>query len=301
MKDLGLYTIEEAKKLMNGLSNVFDVVRLSHPENTTVVEIDENDNLIESDYSCYRVWKKCNRCDNCISQKVLKRDERITKYEFVDDDIFFIVASPMRITDKNGQVNDLSLELVCKVTNELMVDVIGINKITERLEVISQKAYKDSLTKAFGRRYFDEGLYLYGDLDKVVDNISFIVMDVADFKTINDKYGHQRGDEILIALAEALEKNIRKDDSLIRMGGDEFVIVMRGCPRNILEDRVAQAKAEVGKIAVDPEGKIFLHVDFGHEHRENTMLNMDLIGEMISEADKKMYKAKREHKSLQKK
>lgn len=54
-------------------------------------------------------------------------------------------------------------------------------------------------------------------------------MDLDNFKKINDTYGHESGDEILKALVQTIKKNVRQSDIVVRMGGDEFLVILRGC------------------------------------------------------------------------
>lgn len=79
-----------------------------------------------------------------------------------------------------------------------------------------EKTYKDVLTGAFNRRFYEEKLRLY-PLDGGI-----AMIDVDDFKIYNDLFGHNVGDAVLCAVAEALKEHVRNNDFLIRYGGDEF-------------------------------------------------------------------------------
>ncbi|KAF8818673.1 PleD family two-component system response regulator [Rickettsia endosymbiont of Cardiosporidium cionae] len=86
---------------------------------------------------------------------------------------------------------------------------------------------KDGLTGVFNRRYFDSYISsLIQDCKQLRANLSIIMIDIDDFKEVNDKYGHQSGDAILQQLISNIADNIRVTDLLARYGGEEFIIVL---------------------------------------------------------------------------
>ena len=104
-------------------------------------------------------------------------------------------------------------------------------------------ALRDPLTGLFNRRYFDECLsgLLSGGKD-----LALFLLDMDDFKSINDTRGHPEGDQALKSIASAIERVIRKGDIAARIGGDEFAIILPECPekngRIIAENLCRQAR-----------------------------------------------------------
>lgn len=95
------------------------------------------------------------------------------------------------------------------------------------LAELQRQSITDSLTGAFNRRYLTRLLSAERARAARYDRpIGLLMTDLDDFKSINDRFGHARGDQVLIAAAEALMGAVRQIDSVIRYGGDEFLIVL---------------------------------------------------------------------------
>ncbi len=94
-------------------------------------------------------------------------------------------------------------------------------------EKLGHQAYHDHLTGLANRTLFSEkvGRALVG---AGTDQVSVVFVDLDDFKTVNDSLGHQAGDELLVAVAQRLHRAIRAQDTLGRLGGDEFGVLVSG-------------------------------------------------------------------------
>ncbi len=100
-------------------------------------------------------------------------------------------------------------------------------KSIEFLKKLHDQAEKDSLTGAYNRRYFNTLIKKEMNRAKRYDYpIALIMADINRFKEINDRFGHQAGDDVLKETAKQINASIRKEDTLIRYGGDEFLIVL---------------------------------------------------------------------------
>ncbi|MFC1707041.1 GGDEF domain-containing protein [Planctomycetota bacterium] len=105
----------------------------------------------------------------------------------------------------------------------------------KRLNVeLNEMAIRDPLTKLFNRRYLDtrlsEAIDVFGRYDTVA---SILLIDLDNFKQVNDQLGHNAGDDLLVGVAEVLSDHFRDTDLVFRYGGDEFVVLM---PSTVLED-----------------------------------------------------------------
>lgn len=136
----------------------------------------------------------------------------------VDGDVLEYIAIRHDITELEETKQQL------RTINKAMKHKVDeLYSMTNRLE---QKAYKDNLTGINNRENFDDIFSTEMSNSKRNDEpLSLIIFDVDHFKQVNDTYGHQAGDDILIDLVHLIENNIKNGDIFARWGGEEFVIL----------------------------------------------------------------------------
>lgn len=122
---------------------------------------------------------------------------------------------------------------------------------------------------------------------------SVIMLDIDNFKLLNDTYGHAQGDRILVQFAETLRKEARSGDILARWGGEEFLIFL---PETQLTDAVAIAERMRNRISAlqmttVKNKKLSFSASFGVAHTDAVNMSLD---ELISRADQQLYRAKRQ-------
>jgi len=168
--------------------------------------------------------------------------------------------------------------------------------LTQQVEQYSDKAYKDALTGAFNRRFLEEKakeLFLKYKIAKT--QLGVIMLDIDDFKKINDTYGHDVGDMVLIKLAETIKSHIRKNDVFIRYGGEEFVLLL---PDSNIDETYKTAE-KIRKAVEESEVKVGskilkFTISLGvSELRESD----ESLFESIKRADDNLYKAKKSGKN----
>lgn len=173
--------------------------------------------------------------------------------------------------------------------------VFGIIKnITEERKkenIFHRKIYIDSLTGLYNRNFYEEKLEnLFQDARRDEDEFSILVIDVDNFKGVNDTYGHHSGDRILQELAEIIKKNIRKKDYAVRIGGDEIILTLNANTEiaGQIGNRIIQEVNEM-----DIEG-IKISISIGISTRDQ---RLKTFKELYVSADKAMYESKKQGKN----
>jgi len=190
--------------------------------------------------------------------------------------IFGVAAVVLFVTAKNTFIrkHDIRVRFELEATNAAM-------------ELLSMK---DHLTGAWNRRFLDENFAKLAEecADKG-ETLHIAVLDIDDFKGINDTYGHQVGDQILIDVANVFTHRIGNAGRLVRLGGDEFLIVHCGGDLDELIDRAATGLKH-SKAPVDTPTDLSPTLSAGIASTEPGAL-ADLK-QLYREADKALYAAK---------
>jgi len=176
----------------------------------------------------------------------------------------------------------------------LMVLVIGVSifsgmsQLHYMISLINQ-ASKDLLTGAFTRRSGEEYLDLQFRIAARTNmSMSVLFMDVDNFKSVNDDFGHDQGDMVLKQVAKGIQSCLRRSDQLIRWGGEEFVIVLPNTDvEHILPVLKRLGENTLGK---RPDGKL-VTISIGSS--ELIVDGCDDWVEMVEKADHRMYEAKK--------
>lgn len=204
-------TMQEAENKMEVLREIFDVVRLLKGSDLQAAGMESKLAGRENPCQCYAFWNKDKRCENCISLKALEEKKQTSKIEFLDSDMYQVFARYLEI-DSEPYV----MEMLKKLDENTLTDEEGYEKLTEKLTVYSEKLYKDVLTGAYNRRYFEE------KVKNMSLNAGVAVIDLDDFKLFNDTYGHDGGDRVLTTVVNVIRHYIRRTDILVRYGGAMF-------------------------------------------------------------------------------
>ena len=111
--------------------------------------------------------------------------------------------------------------------------------------------------------------------------------DIDLFKEVNDTAGHQGGDEAIKKVASLLEQSVRKEDVVLRYGGDEFMMVFFDISREDLEHKLSYIRSEIKKIVIENSPEVKISMSFG------AALGTELVNNMIGVADKALYESKK--------
>ena len=154
-------------------------------------------------------------------------------------------------------------------------------------EELERLVITDHLTKLYSRNYLDKKIS--ESLDKDVEG-TFILIDIDDFKKVNDTYGHQIGDDILVQVANIIASNIRPSDIAARWGGEELAIYLSNI--NIFEGlKVAERIIEKVSALTEPQVTVSCGVSHWDRNEEET------YAELFKRTDRALYEAKESGKN----
>lgn len=181
------------------------------------------------------------------------------------------------------------------VRMEIASDITERKEAEDSLKLAHQNAremaFTDELTGALSRRgLFSHASQEFAKARRSGENISVLMMDIDYFKMINDTWGHSKGDEILVRIAQVIKNELRESDLLGRIGGDEFVVVLPvtgGAEAEAITERLRQQVYELlGELR---PGSVRLSCSIGYTVKTGDDIQFERA---LLQADKALYAAK---------
>jgi diguanylate cyclase (GGDEF)-like protein/PAS domain S-box-containing protein len=158
-------------------------------------------------------------------------------------------------------------------------------------ETLRHQSISDPLTGLFNRRYLQD--YLARELHRAARSarpVSLVLADIDHFKGVNDEHGHGTGDEVLRAVARALEAGVRGRDVVCRVGGDEFVLILPDSPVAVAEQRAEHLRQAVRSLGDERDGALpGVTLSLGVAAFPDHGLTVEAV---LRAADEAMYEAK---------
>lgn len=181
-------------------------------------------------------------------------------------------------------------------TNGEIRQCIGVIEDATETQHLREKADRDSLTGLYNRSYAVEKINgMLQEFSPVPECVhACVLMDLDNFKKLNDTLGHQKGDQALQDVANILRQHFREYDIVCRLGGDEFLVFVQNIPRNVIEKNIGSLlkkltltyEKEEKKICITVSAGIYLVQEPGHDFRE-----------LYQKADEMLYRVKNSSKN----
>jgi diguanylate cyclase (GGDEF)-like protein len=176
-------------------------------------------------------------------------------------------------------------------------ELLGVvQDITDRKELerkLEQEAHTDALTGCANRRHFLElARHELARARRHAENVSVLMLDLDQFKTINDEHGHQAGDLVLQKLVQICQSTLRTEDAIGRLGGEEFAILLPETRSSKAMDVAERLRSAVAAVEVPLDGEPPLR--FTTSIGVATLTPEDFsVAAILGRADKALYEAKR--------
>ncbi len=289
LEKYGVLLVEDSRSYRNYLAKFFKIyypyanIMLASSKDEAMELLSQNDDFIKLVITDYVL------ADNSTGLELVKE----VRQNYLFDDVAIIALTALDINNimarflKSG-ANDFleksfnNFEFVCRIDN--------VVKSLVQFEEIKTYSNKDYLTGCYNRRYlYDAGLKLYYSLKRLDKDVSIAIFDLDHFKKLNDTYGHFAGDMVLKHFANILQQSIRGSDFVVRYGGEEFLMFLGSCDKemakSIVEERVRKRVREE-PVWIDGEE---VYYDFSCGICDSA----DTFEDLIKKADEKLYLAKK--------
>ena len=210
-----------------------------------------------------------------------------------------LLVNSTRIVDGNGVVRGLIATFddvtVLHETNEqlkLSIDQLNLSqhKISEQNQQLKILASSDPLTGCLNRRsFFMEAELALQNARSRRQQMSLLMLDVDHFKSINDRFGHVVGDEVLVGLVDLLKRTCRASDLVGRYGGEEFCIVVLGLAEQDVEKLAERIRLAVADVAtwLPNGGRITISIGIASLGGKSRA-----VADLVGRADEALYAAK---------
>jgi len=265
---------KRAKEIQNILQNHLYQVFTAHNsvEALEIYEKQKDINIIITNYNP-------SLLNGCELTKIIRRG------------ISFEKLGIIALTNDTNLDKFLELEINSYISEdftekELLFKANTLSKNLFTMKKIENSANYDFLTGIPNRKYFFE---IAPKIVKKSKNIALAMIDIDNFKKINDTYGHSTGDEVIKALANHIKESIKGKDIIARFGGEEFVLLLQDIKTLDAINFVNKICKDISRLKVD---NLNFTISCGLITKK-----LDLIDDMITQADKLLYHSKENGKN----
>ena len=238
----------------------------------------------DSSFSIYGKTDLDIQSDKTLGKKFYEEDMNIIKTKnnvnYIEkmqfgEEVFYYQINKNPVLDADGNVIGIV---------GIVKDISDLIKLQEKLKNYS---ITDMMTQTYNRSFYESGEYK----NKLKYPVGVVMADINNLKYYNDNYGHKEGDILIRTIVNNMQRYIRPVDVLIRLGGDEFLILLQECDKKDSDKIINQIKNSEGNIKLQ-------NVTVGTSYGISIANNEEELNDSIAEADKAMYADKRKSKKI---
>lgn len=238
----------------------------------------------DSDFSIYGKTDLDIQPDKTLGKKFYEEDMNIIKTKnnvnYIEkmqfgEEVFYYQIKKNPVLDADGNVMGIV---------GIVKDISDLIKLQEKLKNYS---ITDMMTQTYNRSFYESGEYK----NKLKYPVGVVMADINNLKYYNDNYGHKEGDILIRTIVNNMQRYIRPADVLIRLGGDEFLILLQECDKKDSDKIINQIKSAEGNIKLQ-------NITVGTSYGISIANNEEELNNSIAEADKAMYADKRKSKKI---
>jgi len=180
--------------------------------------------------------------------------------------------------------------------DEMRLESAGL---TDTIQTLNLLAIKDGLTGLYNHRYLQERLALEMEVaDRRQAPLTCLMIDIDDFKSVNDRFGHPFGDMVLVGIARIIRERIRHIDTAGRYGGEEFLILMPQTATDVAQDAAERIRKAVESYTFQSKAEhVNVTLSIGVSTYPKRDLNVEDKTSFLKEVDEALYHAKRSGKN----
>lgn len=261
-------TRQQMEEEMRQLRKVFMTVRL--------MKADEVQGGKKGSAPCYAQWRRSRPCENCVARQALEKNTRKTRLEYFGQELYEITASCVQV---DGQL--CVLELTRKIDRSVLLDPENGERLLNSITDEREKRYRDPLTGAYNRTYYDEN-YRYRSITAGV-----AMLDMDDLKFSNDVYGSGAGNSVLETAVSTIRRGLSEKDRLIRYDGGRLLLLLPDIRQEQLSPRLEQIRLQLQAASVPGYSRIRMSASIG-----GVWIDDENVDDAVQHAERLMHYAR---------
>ena len=224
-------------------------------------------------------------------------EESLNSYAQTKESVELINQEQQRLIEASSKSEELNVSQVIEnfnnVHEQIETQMLSANEtikaLHKQIKALEKTSNIDALTRVYNRRALEEHINSICASEKKIADSRIILVDIDDFKAVNDTYGHLAGDRVLVFLSKLLGSSLRDGDKLFRFGGEEFLISLyrsneKTCKK--VAERILEAVRSNTLLYKDSQIKITLSMGAAQ------LQDGDNYETFLERADKALYQAK---------